>query len=209
MIKTMVRLFSAVTLAFIISGCAQFRGPGELETSEYQTPSQYPQAPDVEVPHRNQVDNKAFVIDWPVTEPVRISQAFKTSKNPSHRGIDLTGPRGAPILAAHDGLVIYAGRAYRGYGRMIIIEFNNEWASLYAHLNSIKVKQGQMVTRGQTIGTMGRSGRATGVHLHFELMHHKLPIDPLKYLRVNELTMFENGLYFPKIVPNFVSLNTD
>ena len=66
---------------------------------------------------------------------------------------------------------------------MIILEFDEEWATLYAHLDSLSVKEGNIVERGDRVGRMGDSGRATGVHLHFELIKDKQPVNPLEYLK--------------------------
>lgn len=112
----------------------------------------------------------------------RISQLYRTKNNKRHEGIDFTGLRGTPIIASHSGRVVYAGRKFSGYGRLVLIEYSKKWASLYAHLNSFNVKTGQRVKAGQVIGKMGSSGRATGVHLHFELLKFKQPVDPSAYL---------------------------
>ena len=144
------------------------------------TPDQYPRSsevPKVVVPQ----NAGPFVISWPVPE-VRINQAFSPDKNRKHAGIDFGGAKNSPILAAHDGLVVYAGKAFKGYGRMVMIEYNSEWATLYGHLNKIKVKEGEYVKAGQVIGGMGRTGHATGVHLHFELIRKKENVDPLPML---------------------------
>ena len=85
-------------------------------------------------------------------------------------------------MAAERGTVIYTGRGFHGYGNLIVIEHNNEWATLYSHLNSITVKEGETVERGTKIGTMGRTGHATGVHLHFEIRRNRQPVNPLAYL---------------------------
>lgn len=112
----------------------------------------------------------------------KISQAYRPTKNKRHEGIDFTGFRGAAITASHSGRVIYAGRKFSGYGRIVLLEYNNKWASLYAHLNSFRVKTGQKIKAGQVIGTMGSSGKASGVHLHFELLRFKQPVNPSSYL---------------------------
>lgn len=112
----------------------------------------------------------------------RVSQFYRAKSNKRHEGIDFTGFRGAPIIASHPGRVIYAGRKFSGYGRVVLIEYNKEWASLYAHLNSFNVKTGQRVKAGQVIGKMGSSGKSTGVHLHFELLRFKQPVNPSAYL---------------------------
>ncbi len=122
-----------------------------------------------------------FSMQWPVQNP-RLNRGFKPPSDRKHFGIDLGGHRGEPILAAHEGFVIFAGTGFRGYGKMIILEFNGNFATLYAHLDRILVKNGQFVEPGQPIGQMGRTGRATGVHLHFELLEDKIPVDPLDWL---------------------------
>jgi NTP pyrophosphatase (non-canonical NTP hydrolase) len=97
-------------------------------------------------------------------------------------GVDLAAPKGTPVLSAQNGMVIYAGRDFRGYGRMVLVESGNGIATLYAHFDRIYVTEGQRVHSGEILGAMGRSGRATGVHLHFEVRKDKGPIDPLPLL---------------------------
>lgn len=164
-----------------LAACGTFRGPGErTDTGDWVTPDQYPRSkevPNVTIP----ANSGPFTVSWPVSE-VRITQPFSPDKNRKHAGIDFGGARNTPILAAHDGLVVYAGKAFKGYGRMVMIEYDAHWASLYAHLNKIKVKEGQYVKAGETIGAMGRTGHATGVHLHFELIKDKENVDPLPML---------------------------
>src|SRR5262249_51206448 len=98
-----------------------------------------------------------FKLYWPV-EHVRVNRGFQPPSDPHHEGIDLGGKRGLPILAAHEGLVIYAGSGFSGYGNMVLIEYNDEWATLYGHLDRIAVREGTIVRAGDPIGTMGASG---------------------------------------------------
>ncbi len=121
-------------------------------------------------------------LQWPVKR-AKFIRGFKKSiyRSQRHEGIDLAAQRGTPILAAHKGVVIFAGKRYRGYGKMIILE-KKPWATLYAHLDKIYVKTGQKVKRAEVIGLMGSTGRVKGVHLHFELMIDKKVINPMDYL---------------------------
>lgn len=120
--------------------------------------------------------------DWPVNE-ARLTRGFFTHparrKGKPHMGIDLAAPKGTPIMAAHNGLVIYVGKEFRGYGRVVMIEGRDGFASLYAHLSKANVKPGQQVKQGQLVGAMGRTGHATGVHLHFEIRRQTGPVAPL------------------------------
>ena len=118
---------------------------------------------------------------WPV-EKVRLTQKFKNSGK-RHLGIDLGAYKNAPIYAAADGVVIYVGRDFSGFGKLIIIEHQGDrWATFYAHLNKFNVKEGQRVRKGKMIGKMGNTGRSTGVHLHFEIRYNRTPVDPLLFL---------------------------
>ena len=117
---------------------------------------------------------------WPV-KTKKVTQKFKTFKK--HEGIDLSGSRNTPVYATAAGKVIYAGQRFSGYGKLVIIEHRgDQWASFYAHLNRFKVRAGQSVKSGQLIGLMGNTGRASGVHLHFEIRHNLKPVDPLIFL---------------------------
>ncbi|MCJ7718012.1 MAG: peptidoglycan DD-metalloendopeptidase family protein [Anaerolineales bacterium] len=103
--------------------------------------------------------------------------------NVVHTGIDIPGDMGTPILAAGDGKIIYAGYGiYRGgdevyddpYGKAVVIEHSFAYKgeplyTLYAHLDEIHVEEGQVVTAGHQIGSMGKTGKTTGPHLHFEV----------------------------------------
>ncbi len=125
--------------------------------------------------------NNNMLFDWPV-DRARLSRGFLPNKRRPHLGIDITAPKGTPILSAQRGSVVYAGRDFRGFGKMVLIESGQGWATIYAHLDQILVSEGQQVSQGETIGTMGRTGRATGVHLHFEIRKDKGPVDPIPLL---------------------------
>ena len=85
-------------------------------------------------------------------------------------GIDLIASRGTPVRAAAAGTVQTAGTRFIGYGNMIIIDHGAGYATRYAHMDSIAVEPGQLVRPGQPIGTVGSTGFATEVHLHFEVL---------------------------------------
>ena len=99
-----------------------------------------------------------------------------------HAGLDFTAYRGAPILAAAPGRVVYAGRR-SGYGRTVEIDHGYGFKTRYGHLNSIDVRYGDVVEEGQKIGGMGNTGRSTATHLHFEVMFRDRHVDPANFLR--------------------------
>lgn len=135
------------------------------------------------------------VMAWPVPGFYRITSPFGWRVHPIfhtrkfHAGIDIgrnaDGPiAGAAIVAAGSGNVIWAGPR-GGYGNVVMIDHGNGVVSLYAHQQSggIKVSNGQHVTKGQRIGTVGSTGYSTGAHLHFEVRVNGAPRNPMIYLR--------------------------
>jgi murein DD-endopeptidase MepM/ murein hydrolase activator NlpD len=103
---------------------------------------------------------------------------FDYSPKTNHLAIDLAANLGDPIYAADGGLIVYAGLNNFGYGNMVMIDHGNGFQTLYAHLSAIFVGCGQGVTKGQTIGSAGATGHASGPHLHFEVRYNGVPIDP-------------------------------
>lgn len=97
------------------------------------------------------------------------------------KGIDIAGKAGDPVVAAGDGKVVYSGTGLRGYGKLVIVKHNNTYLSAYAHNQTILVKEGQSVSKGQKIAEMGNTD-ADQVKLHFEVRRQGKPVDPLKYL---------------------------
>jgi murein DD-endopeptidase MepM/ murein hydrolase activator NlpD len=98
-----------------------------------------------------------------------------------HNGIDISAKIGTSILAMADGLVVFAGRKH-GYGNIFEIRHGNGLETWYAHNKANRVKEGDLVHRGQEIATLGSTGRSTGPHVHFEVRKNGVPINPRSYL---------------------------
>ncbi|MEC9283045.1 MAG: M23 family metallopeptidase [Bdellovibrionota bacterium] len=110
----------------------------------------------------------------------KITRGFAPYKK-SHYGVDFAAPRGNSVFSTHSGRVIYTGSSFRGYGKLVIVEHPNGYASFYAHLERITAKLGDLVDRGQRVGLVGDSGNARGVHLHYELRIDEKAADPSPY----------------------------
>lgn len=133
----------------------------------------------------NQANEEAG-FQWPVYG-ASLTQKFRPKKKSPyrrpHRGIDLAATKNTPIYAIDHGIVTYAGHGKTGYGRLVVVtHMNKKYKSYYAHLSRYKVNRGDIVRKGDLVGLMGRSGRATGVHLHFEVRKGELAINPLDVL---------------------------
>jgi len=97
------------------------------------------------------------------------------------KGIDISGKAGDPVLAVSGGKVVYSGTGLRGYGKLVIVKHDSTYLTAYAHNQSILVKEGQSVAKGQKIAEMGNTD-ADQVKLHFEVRQQGKPVDPLKHL---------------------------
>ena len=134
----------------------------------------------VERESERKASNKIDFI-WPVEG--KCVSFFEEEERKRHQGVDISSPSGTPIKAAGSGWVLYSGDAIRGYGNLIILRHPGEWATVYAHNQANLVEEGSRVEKGQIIGRVGQTGRATGPHLHFEIRKNNIAIDPLPLLR--------------------------
>lgn len=96
-------------------------------------------------------------------------------------GIDISGKKGQPVKAAGPGIVVYAGSGVRGYGNLILLKHNDQFLSAYAHNDSLRVSENDVVEAGEVIASMGDSD-AENVRLHFEVRRDGQPQDPLDFL---------------------------
>jgi murein DD-endopeptidase MepM/ murein hydrolase activator NlpD len=129
----------------------------------------------------------------------RVASSFGQREDPIngegafHSGIDIDAPNGTPVRATGDGEVSGASMG-AGYGREVVLDHGHDLRTVYGHLSAIAVIPGQHVTRGQVIGYVGQSGRATGPHLHYEVRVRNVPVNPHKYLR----TTYEQIAYLDR-----------
>jgi murein DD-endopeptidase MepM/ murein hydrolase activator NlpD len=109
---------------------------------------------------------------------------FGTEETETHKGIDIRGPMGGQVKATAMGTVEFAGQK-NGFGNCIIVKHGNGFKTLYGHLSKILVTAGQKIDIGQKIGLIGSTGRSTGPHLHYEIVHYGAKVDPSSFLTLN------------------------
>jgi len=125
---------------------------------------------------------------WPVPNYAYVSSGFGWRIHPIlrvqrfHSGIDIPAPHGVPVKAAGTGRVVYVG-TFRGYGHTVVLDHGGGVTTLYAHLSTMYVREGQVVVQGETIARIGSTGLSTGPHLHFEVREHGNAVSPWNYLR--------------------------
>ena len=109
-----------------------------------------------------------------------------------HYGIDFTGTIGTPVYVTGDGIVLEAEYTFNGYGKQILVDHGFGYKTRYAHLSKIIVKPGDRVKRGEVIGLLGNTGKSTGPHLHYEVIHRNTPTDPMNYFNDQTSEDFDN-----------------
>ncbi|MCZ6556270.1 MAG: M23 family metallopeptidase [SAR324 cluster bacterium] len=141
-------------------------------------------------------DLKAFLVDQkdlldrsPYRWPVRgfVSSNYGPRVDPftglqrQHQGVDIVTPKGTPVLAPADGIVTYTALDPT-LGYMLVIDHGYGVITRYGHNDAILVREGQRVSRGDQIATVGSSGKSTGPHLHYEIRINDLAVNPLNYI---------------------------
>ena len=109
---------------------------------------------------------------WPADG--RVSRSFSKE---GHKGIDLSGERGAPVRAVAPGVIVYSGTGVTGYGALLIVKHNDTYISAYGHNDALLVDEGEQVKAGQEIAKMGSTG-SDSVKLHFEIRRDGVPLNP-------------------------------
>lgn len=118
---------------------------------------------------------------WPARGKV-LSGFGQRSDGTHNDGINIAVPKGADVHAAEDGEVAYAGSELKGYGNLVLIRHDNGWVTAYAHNDTVMVKRGDKVKRGDVLAKAGSTGQVDKPQLHFELRQGSKPVDPLPYL---------------------------
>ena len=127
---------------------------------------------------------------WPV-EGSLISEFGSKGEGLRNDGINIAAPRGSVVRAARPGVVAYAGNELRGFGNLLLIKHGNGWVTAYAHNDSLAVRRGEKVRRGQVIAHVGNSGNVVQPQLHFEIRKGNKAVDPMR--QISHLTNRRTG----------------
>jgi murein DD-endopeptidase MepM/ murein hydrolase activator NlpD len=132
------------------------------------------------------VDSNAL-LDFKPVHQGHISSGFGRRSDPMtgriamHTGLDFAAPRGTPIFAVGAGVVTFAGRN-GAYGNMLEISHGDGYKTRYAHAQTLDIKKGDLVSKGQQVATVGSTGRSTGPHLHLEVFRNGMAVNPARYI---------------------------
>lgn len=137
-------------------------------------------------------DKLAYWASIPSIWPVRgwVTSEFGHRRSPRgigstfHEGIDVSAPSGTPIYASGNGVVTFAG-IKRGLGKTVVIDHGFGVTTVYGHSSQLFVREGDKVKRGSEIAAVGRTGRSTGPHLHYQVVVDGVPVDPMRYIIEN------------------------
>jgi murein DD-endopeptidase MepM/ murein hydrolase activator NlpD len=113
--------------------------------------------------------------------PVNGSVISKFGNKPGglyNEGVNISAPRGTPVRAAENGKVVYVGKAVEGYGNLVLVKHADNYITAYAHLDKTLIKEGQILKRGQPLGTVGSTGNVDRPQVHFEIRKGRESVDP-------------------------------
>lgn len=141
------------------------------------------------------VDTMECAFMMPV--PGRVTSPFGPRRYRLHKGTDIDLETGDPVRSAFDGVVRVA-KYHRGYGNVIVVRHYNGLETVYAHLSKISATPGDEVEAGQLLGLGGRTGRATGSHLHFEVRYLGLALDSRLLINYENGELLANNIRVPR-----------
>jgi hypothetical protein len=118
-----------------------------------------------------------------ITTRFGVGRVLNGKTRSPHSGVDIATKKGTPVRASNSGKVLLADRFYLS-GKTVVVDHGWGVSTIYAHLDRIDVSEDQLVNRGQTVGTVGATGRATGPHLHFGTFIRGVKVDPLQLIEV-------------------------
>jgi len=124
----------------------------------------------------NQV-NLILPVEGPISSPFGKRRFFNDQPRRPHSGTDIAAPKGTPLKAAADGVVALVGDFFFN-GRLVVIDHGEGLKTMYNHMDTITVREGQRLAQGERIGTVGATGRVTGAHLHFGVILNGVSVDP-------------------------------
>lgn len=187
-------IFVTASISFL-SGCGTSPSSSSHSgvDSVFVRPKSAPNSKDSTSSSAEISEDHGLRLQWPLDQHRKMSRGYLHRGRKFHEGLDLPAPTGTPIFSSAGGRVIYSGQAFHGYGKMILIDHSEsppessestspQVATLYGHCSKIYVRSGERVKAHQLIGLVGRTGRATAPHLHFEVRVNRSPVDPMEFL---------------------------
>ena len=176
--------FDSIAFAFEIT-TAQLQQANPWVSSAIISPGMRLIIPGVDSDNQNSIPGRISGFIWPL-RILDVSSNFGYRGNGNlHAGVDLRAPRGTAIYASAAGRIVFSGRR-NGYGLMLLIDHGGGVETAYAHNDRNLVEVGQRVKQGQMIARVGRSGNATGHHVHFEFRRNGRAVNPVRYVNAGQ-----------------------
>lgn len=181
--KTTVKVVEKSQKVSVENKSVQQKADAKMSTDKVapkQSEKKISSDPSKKLPKINARSSSKF--SWPVRGKILSNYGAKTN-GLFNDGINIGATRGAVVGAAENGVVAYAGNEVKGMGNLIIIQHDNGWMTVYAHMDSMVVRRGARVSVGQKIGTVGKTGKVDSPQLHFEIRKGTKAYNPTSYLK--------------------------
>jgi hypothetical protein len=151
---------------------SQSSASAQVKSTLAQVERPVPAAPKFEPPTQS-----APNMVWPVQGPV-LSTFGPKGEGLNNDGVNIGAPKGSPVVAAANGIVVYAGNEMKGFGNLVLIRHQGGWVTAYAHLDRTLIAKDAVVAQGDMIGTVGKTGNVGSPQLHFETRYKDKAVDP-------------------------------
>ena len=181
--KTTVKVVEKSQKVSVENKSVQQKADAKMSTDKVaskQSEKKISSDPSKKLPKINARSSSKF--SWPVRGKILSNYGAKTN-GLFNDGINIGATRGAVVGAAENGVVAYAGNEVKGMGNLIIIQHDDGWMTVYAHMDSMVVRRGARVSVGQKIGTVGKTGKVDSPQLHFEIRKGTKAYNPTSYLK--------------------------
>lgn len=184
------------------SALAQTRPFSSGKTAQAQSPTQHAMsttgvfAPSVpaqaDTTEEEEPDHTDLSLVWPVQGPI-LSSFGPKGQGLSNDGMNISAPKGAPVVAAASGIVVFSGNEIKGFGNLVLIRHQGGLVTAYAHLDRAMVNKDTVVAQGDMIGTVGKTGNVASPQLHFEVRKDNKPVDPAGFLKAGAFEKATQG----------------
>lgn len=169
----------AVLVIVLLSGCGSTKTIKSARHGLFDRLREL-DGPPTSVSASSELKNIGLGFQWPL-KYIKVTSPFGNRNGDFHEGVDLQAQVGTPVYASQSGKVLYSGNKINGYGKLVVLKHASGFSTVYAHNSKLLVRKGDFVTKGRMIASSGKTGRAHGPHLHFEIRKGIEALNPLEF----------------------------
>jgi murein DD-endopeptidase MepM/ murein hydrolase activator NlpD len=173
-----MKFWGGILVILLLTGCGSTRSIKSARHGLFDRLREL-DGPPGQVSAHQELKSYGLGFQWPL-KLVKVTSPFGNRNGDFHEGVDLHAPIGTPVYASQSGKVLYSGSKINGYGKLVVLKHASGISTVYAHNSKLLVRKGDFVTKGRLIAQSGKTGRAHGPHLHFEIRKGIEALNPVE-----------------------------